>query len=383
MRNIYRFFKLEIDHKRIFGLDLLRFFAIMMVMFIHGNLLLPEYIVEKISLFLIDGVSIFFVLSGFLIGGIFIRSIESAKKIKLKFIFSFWTKRWLRTLPNYYLILTILVLIFLINNRKIEANIIEYYLFIQNLKWPQSSFFPESWSLAVEEWFYLTIPIIILFVYNFLKNLEKTIYYTSFFIILSVSILRYLKFQEIGNINYDLEYRKIVIYRLDSLMYGVAASSFFYYHRYYWKKFKNYLVIIGMLVLLINKIYLNYYSSGFYLVNIVFIIESISIILILPFMYYLQVNNNFFRYLIFHIAMISYSMYLINYSIVQYELIPIINWKNLYIFLSKYTYFAHTIIWLLKYGIFWLLTIFLSTLNYKYFEVPIMKLRDKSKALKK
>lgn len=366
------------DNKRNVGLDLLRSVAILMVMILHGNMLLPSYITEKISFFILDGVSIFFVLSGFLIGGIFIRSIEKENHHKLNFILNFWKKRWLRTIPNYYFILSLLIISLILQGKSIEAYYFKYYLFIQNLFWKHPNFYPEAWSLAVEEWFYLTVPLIILFFYKFSKNLKKTIFLSSFLIIIIVSILRYVKYKNVGiTTEYDLEYRKIVLYRLDGLMYGVISAVFFHYYKNIWKKYKNIFMIIGVALLLFNQIYLFRFSNHFYLTNIIFIIEALSISFILPFIFYIQIRNKYIKYIIFHVAIISYSMYLINYSIVEHGLMTFINWNSLYISIIKYTSFSHTIIWILKYLTFWGLTILLSTLNYKYFEIPTMKLRDK------
>ena len=52
---------------RVFGLDLIRAFAILMVVYIHGqNFLSPIIDVKIYENFYVDGVTIFFVLSGFL-----------------------------------------------------------------------------------------------------------------------------------------------------------------------------------------------------------------------------------------------------------------------------------------------------------------------------
>ena len=71
-----RFFSLNTGHSRIFGLDLLRAIAILFVVIGHSSILAPEHIKPIIRLITLDGVAIFFVLSGFLIGGILIRQIE-------------------------------------------------------------------------------------------------------------------------------------------------------------------------------------------------------------------------------------------------------------------------------------------------------------------
>ena len=103
-------FKIETDKNRIYGLDLLRAFAIIFVMIGHGaDMLTPA---QKRDIFIVipDGVNIFFVLSGFLIGGILIKLLEK-DNLNYKYLFVFWQKRWLRTLPMYYTVLIILILL--------------------------------------------------------------------------------------------------------------------------------------------------------------------------------------------------------------------------------------------------------------------------------
>ena len=61
---------------RIFGLDFLRFVAVMLVVIGHGLALLPSFgsLYEFFRVFDFLGVEFFFVLSGFLIGAIFLRT---------------------------------------------------------------------------------------------------------------------------------------------------------------------------------------------------------------------------------------------------------------------------------------------------------------------
>lgn len=78
------------DHRN-FGLDILRATAILLVVFAHYFASTP---LEAGGL---PGVEIFFVLSGFLIGNILIRSFQNqgptAGTLRV-----FWLKRWFRTL---------------------------------------------------------------------------------------------------------------------------------------------------------------------------------------------------------------------------------------------------------------------------------------------
>ncbi|RSK33924.1 acyltransferase family protein [Hymenobacter metallilatus] len=84
---------------RVFGLDALRAFAICSVVLVHGAVWVsPSFTFFHRYINRFDGVAIFFVLSGFLIGGILIRTMES-RLACLHTLWDFWLRRWLRTLP--------------------------------------------------------------------------------------------------------------------------------------------------------------------------------------------------------------------------------------------------------------------------------------------
>ena len=89
----------KIEKNRIFGLDIMRTFAILAVMFGHSIFFLPTSIKDQFHAFVIDGVNIFFVLSGFLIGGILIRDFEKKKTIKV--LFNFWIRSFTFRIEHY------------------------------------------------------------------------------------------------------------------------------------------------------------------------------------------------------------------------------------------------------------------------------------------
>ena len=141
MKKASNIFKINFDTKRIYGLDILRAVAILMVVTGHGSSMLSTAI-EKITFNIIpDGVSIFFVLSGFLIGGILIKVLET-KEASVKTLLDFWMRRWLRTLPLYYFILLLLIILsyFFIDNFNVKQ-ILPFFIFCQNIYKSDISFF--------------------------------------------------------------------------------------------------------------------------------------------------------------------------------------------------------------------------------------------------
>ena len=135
---------------RNFGLDLLRAIAILSVLISHSFYLLPDP--KKYIGFTFGGwfgVQLFFVLSGFLIGTIIINNYDN--NFSFKSIQHFWMRRWLRTLPAYLFVITALMLIKQVFDYR-------YFFFLQGLINFNFDLLPASWSLCIEEWFYLLFP---------------------------------------------------------------------------------------------------------------------------------------------------------------------------------------------------------------------------------
>jgi peptidoglycan/LPS O-acetylase OafA/YrhL len=98
------------------------------------------------------GVDLFFVLSGWLIGRQLFKEQSRFGNIQL---YRFWIRRWMRTLPAYYAVLTLTIIQQYINKPDFDFPW-QHLLFLQNYK-PDLSLFYVSWSLSVEEQFYLLI----------------------------------------------------------------------------------------------------------------------------------------------------------------------------------------------------------------------------------
>lgn len=111
------------------------------------------------------GVDLFFVISGFLIGTILFREYNKRKDIDFK---RFYIRRFLRLMPVYIVCMIMGALLSkgtpLENWHMAWANL----LYINN--YVRDSYMTWTWSLAIEEQFYLIIPFLILYIFPKVKH---------------------------------------------------------------------------------------------------------------------------------------------------------------------------------------------------------------------
>jgi len=205
---------------RVFGLDALRALAVSLVLAAHcGFLFLPLTGLAPLEPWLMLGhlgVELFFVLSGYLIGGILIDSVRGDGPRLARF----WSRRWLRTLPNYYLFL---VLACLIERWTAGAwpDAAPYAVFLQNFAWPQPVFFVESWSLAVEEWFYLLAPLAVLAALPLARRGVSPLL-MMLAAIIALTLLR-LGYVFMSDPAWDAAVRMVALVRMDAIAFGVLV----------------------------------------------------------------------------------------------------------------------------------------------------------------
>ncbi|MFC7345993.1 acyltransferase family protein [Chryseobacterium zhengzhouense] len=362
-----KLFTIEIPESRNFGLDLLRFFAIIFVLINHGSGQLSKGLKPYNEYFFLDGVLLFFVLSGFLIGGIFIRTYQKGN-LKSN-IFNFWIRRWMRTLPAYYFTLFLICLLQYLTFRELDFNsVFKNFLFIQNSSEYDNYLFPEGWSLAIEEWFYLFLPILTLLFFTFFSDKKKAFLCVIFFIIILCPALRFLKHNLNPIINdaqvWDENFRSITPLRLDSIMFGVLGAFLHKYHPKLFFQSTTTKFIIGVIILIFIRLtdYFGNFSTVFK-TTFSFSISSIGVFLMLPFLFSIKTPKN--KYLVTFItftSLISYSLYLVNAKLVQGLIL-------IHFDLNKPFY--------IKYLTYWILTFMFGTFLYKFVELPFMRIRDK------
>jgi peptidoglycan/LPS O-acetylase OafA/YrhL len=167
--------------------------------------------------------SLFFVLSGFLVGAIAWRKFKAAPAGS-PWAKSYLMRRWLRTLPNYYLFLTVNVL--LVACAIVPGHVtdlLSFLVFAQNLAWPHPPVFGEAWSLAVEEVFYLAFPLSLLVLGSVISAKRTALLAATAMLVLAPLSLRFMSVT-LSDPTWDEGVRKVVLFRLDALMFGVLAG---------------------------------------------------------------------------------------------------------------------------------------------------------------
>jgi peptidoglycan/LPS O-acetylase OafA/YrhL len=170
-------------------LDGLRAFAVLGVMWFHWA---PEY---TFGLPWASGVSLFFVLSGFLITGILFdaRARHTKRWWSLR---QFYARRILRIWPIFYLTLAVCILLNFNNCREVWMWHAAYLTnFLTAIMQYRSGPMQHFWSLSVEEQFYIFWPLIMLFIprRSMLRFILFTIVLSPMFRILIV-----LKYPDLG-----------------------------------------------------------------------------------------------------------------------------------------------------------------------------------------
>ena len=301
---------------RIFGLDLMRAIAILTVVYAHGHSLIAHKYPE-LNRINIEGVTIFFVLSGYLIGRILIRD-SQMNGCNTKTLLNFWKRRWLRTLPAYFLVLTSLILLTRALEQIWPAEAYLYFIFSQNIASSHPAFFGEAWSLAVEEWFYLTVPLILFFIVRSTNTSIKRATLTVILLVIlgstAVRIFRISMLDVQSIVEWDSTLRKVVITRLDSLMFGVIGAYLSIFAELKWKKWKKPTFLVGVFLLLIDQAL---QSNPFWRGYITLTLTPFAALCLLPFLSsWKTCPHPWFRIIPF-ISLISYSLYLVHLSLVK------------------------------------------------------------------
>jgi peptidoglycan/LPS O-acetylase OafA/YrhL len=159
------------------------------------------------------GVDLFFVLSGWLIGGIFWKEARREGSVR---VVSFWSRRWFRTVPPYLVGLALAWgAVALTRSQPFDLG---YLLFLQNY-YGELPFFLVSWSLCVEEHFYLFIPLVFAVVYFWARR------WTAAVLLLLAALPSVSRLLEFSSFSPGFGYYVTATHlRADGLMLGFLAA---------------------------------------------------------------------------------------------------------------------------------------------------------------
>ncbi|MBA3681440.1 MAG: acyltransferase [Bacteroidetes bacterium] len=301
--------------QRNIGLDILRTASISLVLLHHSGITIPQ--LQRPGLGAL-GVEFFFVLSGFLIGNILLNQLQ--KENSFKSIKTFWFRRWMRILPAYYFMI---LFKFIFIDHSVGINIIYYLLFLQN-NFYGIEFYDITWSLVLEEWFYIMLPF---FLTLFLKfdgiKLKRGLLYFALFIVGEYA-LRFIYVKLKGGNFSGLNGN--VLLRFDSFMIGVLLAYLKLNFNTIFTKLNNKFLFLAALAGLVGYLYflnskenpVQYFDNSTTLKVFHYSIISILIGIMIPSFFFIDlsgINKKIERVINFvftNISKLTYSLYLVH-----------------------------------------------------------------------
>lgn len=208
---------------RNFGLDAARLLACSLVLVAHFGAIFVPLFGGHAPVFVVLsaywGVELFFVLSGFLIGRLLFAIAETEPTPRGWLIFM--VRRWMRTLPLYYLWLIVLPIALPLPEH-FRTKLLMYTTMTQNLAWPmpRDEWFNVSWSLTIEEWFYLLFSAALLSAVAFTRSRRVIWAVIAAFLVVPAAI----RLLHADTSDFEHEIFHVVVMRLDAIAYGVALA---------------------------------------------------------------------------------------------------------------------------------------------------------------
>jgi peptidoglycan/LPS O-acetylase OafA/YrhL len=240
---------------RLLALDILRVVAILLVLGYHFQvppnwLSVPTWILKIWETGGWIGVDLFFVLSGFLVSGLLFREYQKYGQIILK---RFFIRRGLKIYPAFYVFLAF-TLVFRVatHNPPPFSGVLSEIFFLQSYV---EGLWNHTWSLAVEEHFYILLPLLLVLLIRYNKN--KIDPFKPLLPIVVIAALLLLSARIIhakGNLYHYLTCLFPTHLRLDSLFFGVLISYSYHFHRKWFEAtffpMRRFLIGIGVALLI-------------------------------------------------------------------------------------------------------------------------------------
>lgn len=215
------------------GLDLLRAIAIIIVVFYHTGIFgfaLP-YGWHRFGWV---GVDLFFVLSGYLIGGQLLAALARGQGINFP---HFFARRALRILPAYFVILAIYFSLPSLREFPEISPLWKFLLSVQNIGMRGGTAFSHAWSLAIEDQFYLLLPLVLLLVSRWKR---AGVIIPCVVLLAGIALRAFLAWQNPGDDGVSFRGFQLWIYyptwtRLDPLVFGVVLAAIEKFRPNWWQ----------------------------------------------------------------------------------------------------------------------------------------------------
>ncbi len=232
------------------GLDLLRLAAVVLVLGRHLPVLDLPWPVEAVTSTWKRGgwigVDLFFVLSGFLVSGLLFGEYRKDGNVRVR---RFLTRRWLRILPPFWLLIFVTAIYRVAHHDLPLDALASELLFLQNYK---PRLWNHTWSLAVEEHFYLLTPFAVAMSLRFKRRRESEPFSWVAPAVAVVCVLCLL-LRIVHLVVVDPASREGMLFpthfRLDSLAVGVLMAREYHFERErfeaFFRRYRGVLVVIG------------------------------------------------------------------------------------------------------------------------------------------
>jgi len=358
--------------QRRFGPDLIRAGAIVLVLLSHtlpGGHTFPILQVLKEGAGYL-GVEVFFVLSGYLIGGLLMQDLQAGRLDSPAGLVAFWKRRWFRTLPNYYLFLVLFLLLTRLQTGHFPAGGFRYWGFSQALLSAHPDFFPAAWSLAVEEWFYLLFPLLLMVCARLTPDRERALMAPIGILLLGPLLLRCLLPPDAA---WDAGVRKVTLPRLDVLMYGVGLAFLERHRQQIWKRLVQawplgLTMVAGLIGYWgVGQAHFGEFNAGsLFHRGFFFCFTSLGLFLAFPKWIEWNAPQNRLAPVIRHLSLWSYSIYL-SHTFFGGILLAIY---------ARHGWSIYKLNAVIISTLVWISSLTASALVYRFYEKPLMDLRD-------
>jgi peptidoglycan/LPS O-acetylase OafA/YrhL len=220
---------------RILQLDILRIIAVFLVLGRHADSFPADEYGRLVS-YLTDtwtrcgwiGVDLFFVLSGFLVSGVLFREYIDRGEIGVK---RFFIRRAFKIYPAFYTMILLTIIAAIGQNVHLDRHRVWSELFFVQNYFP--ALWAHTWSLAVEEHFYLLLPaLLVLLSGGHFRQLPVVLAFVACLLL----VFRILTVHSSGLAEFNILYKTHL--RLDSLCFGVLLSYYFHFKPIHFMPFR-------------------------------------------------------------------------------------------------------------------------------------------------